>query len=202
LPPDKTELLKIREAVKRLNTCNIVITSVTRDDLDDGGAGHFADCIRILRDFKPGLKIEVLVPDFLGKSDSIEDVIYAGPDVFSHNLETVPWLYSKVRPQADYGRSLDVLRLTKQLRPGIITKSGIMVGLGETRAEIYAVMKDLIEARCDVLTIGQYLKPASWCIDVVEFLEPNEFMRFSKWAEELGFKRFRCSPFTRSSYFE
>jgi len=200
--PDKEELLKIKEAVQKLGIKNAVITSVTRDDLNDGGAGHFADCIDILRNSGKGLKIEALVPDFLGDKRSIEKVTGAKPDIFSHNLETVPRLYSKVRPGADYGRSLDILRYVKELDPGIITKSGIMTGLGEFREEIRDVMRDLRKADCDIITIGQYLKPGPDCLDVEEFLEPGEFDKFSEWAKEAGFKKYYCGPFVRSSYTE
>ncbi len=201
--PDKKELFCIKEAVERLGVRSIVVTSVTRDDLDDGGAGHFADCIAILRDIKRDLRIEVLVPDFLGKSDAIERVIRAGPDVFSHNIETVPRLYKRVRPQADYKRSLDVIRYAKEMGgPDFIAKSGLMTGLGETQEEIYKTMQDLKRAGCDIVTIGQYLRPDPGCLEVEEFLAPEKFTRFSEWAEELGFKRYSCSPFTRSSYLE
>lgn len=203
LLPDKKEPFNIKEAVERLGVRSIVITSVTRDDLDDGGAGHFADCIAILRDIREDLKIEVLVPDFLGKSDAVERVVRAGPDVFSHNIETVPRLYKRVRPEADYKRSLDVIRYAKELGgPDFITKSGLMAGLGEAQDEIYKTMQDLKGAGCDIVTIGQYLRPDSECLEVEEFLAPEKFIRFSKWAEDLGFKRFSCSPFTRSSYLE
>jgi len=223
--PDKKELFDIKEAVKKLDTHNVVITSVTRDDLEDGGAGHFADCIEILRELEilqpfglqdepPGknkkknsprahLKIEVLVPDFLGKKDAVKKVVCARPDVFSHNIETVPRLYSRVRPQADYNRSLDVIRHARELGgPGFITKSGLMVGLGETRDEVYIAMQDLKGAGCDIITIGQYLRPDSQSLEVEEFLHPEEFVRFSKWARDSGFKKSSCSPFTRSSYLE
>ncbi|MBU4176182.1 MAG: lipoyl synthase [Actinobacteria bacterium] len=198
--PDKEELFNIKEAVRRLGAKEIVITSVTRDDLDDGGAGHFADCIRGLRQADAGLGIEVLVPDFLGKADPIEKVVFAGPDIFSHNIETVPRLYNKVRPQAAYQRSLDVIRYAKGLDRGILTKSGLMAGLGETRQEVREVMQDLRDAGCDIITIGQYLRPVPRCLEVKEFLHPDEFNRFSTWAEEIGFTRSECSPFTRSSY--
>jgi lipoic acid synthetase len=194
--------LKIKKAVEKLDIHNVVITSVTRDDLKDGGAGYFAECVQILRDFKSHLKIEVLVPDFLGRRSSIQKVVSTGVDIFSHNVETVPRLYAKVRPQADYRRSLDVLRYAKDVNPALITKSGLMVGLGETKEELYNVMKDLKEAGCEILTVGQYLKPASYCIEVAEFLHPEEFVKFSRWAEEIGFKKFQCSPFARSSYLE
>ena len=199
---DREELLKIRDAVKKLNIKNVVITSVTRDDLADGGAGHFADCINILRAIGKGLKIETLVPDFLGDTNSIEMVVTAKPDIFSHNVETVARLYNKVRPEADYNRSLEVLMRAKELDSNIITKSGIMAGLGESREDIREVMSDLRKAGCDIITIGQYLKPDSDCLDVEEFLEPKEFDKFSEWAKELGFKKYYCGPFVRSSYTE
>lgn len=201
-PPDKRELFDIKEAVSRLGARNIVITSVTRDDLSDGGAGHFADCVEILRGGAHALNIELLVPDFLGRKDSIEKVISSGPDVFAHNIETVPRLYDRVRPGADYKRSLGVLKLAKESAPHLLTKSGIMVGIGEERKEIYETMNALRDVDCDILTIGQYLKPDSGCLDVEEFLRPGEFDKFSKWAEEMGFKKFSCSPFTRSSSLE
>lgn len=198
--PNKEELFRIREAVEKLEIKSVVITAVTRDDLSDGGAGHFADCINILRGIGRDLKIETLVPDFLGDRSSIEKVISSKPDIFSHNLETVPRLYSKVRRLADYSRSLEVLRYAKELDNSIVTKSGIMAGLGEFREEIRGVMQDLRKVNCDIITIGQYLKPASGCLDVEEFLEPREFDKFSEWAIEAGFKEYYCGPFVRSSY--
>lgn len=198
--PDKAELLRIKEATEVLGLKHVIVTSVTRDDLIDGGAGHFAECINILRRVGSGLKIEVLVPDFLGDKESIQKVVSARPDILSHNLETAPRLYNKVRPEADYSRSLEVLRYAKELDNSIITKSGIMAGLGEFREEILAVMKDLRKADCDIITIGQYLKPDAECLDVEEFLEPGEFDKFSKWAEEGGFKKYYCGPLVRSSY--
>ena len=197
--PDKKELFDIREAVRKLGLCSVVITSVTRDDLEDGGAGHFADCIKILRESNSDLRIEVLVPDFLGKRDLIDKVILAKPDIFSHNIETVPRLYNRVRPQADYKRSLDLIRYASAR---VTTKSGLMVGLGETRDEVRNTMEDLKEAGCGIITIGQYLRPDPSCLEVEEFLAPEEFTKFSRWAEELGFKKHSCSPFTRSSYLE
>ncbi len=200
--PDREELFRIKEAVKRLGLRNIIITSVTRDDLRDGGASHFVDCIEILKNTDPDLNIEVLVPDFLGKKDSIEKVVLAKPDILSHNVETAPRLYEKVRPQADYKRSLEVIRYAKELDKTLLTKSGLMVGLGEERQEVYSVMEDLKNVGCDIVTIGQYLKPNSQCLEVEEFLHPDEFIEFSKWLEELGFKKYSSSPFTRSSYLE
>lgn len=201
-PPDKDEIFDIKKAVKELGVRSLVITSVTRDDLLDGGAGYFADCIRILKDSDADLNIEVLVPDFLGKRHAIEKVVFADPDTFAHNVETVPRLYRKVRPQADYQRSLDVLKIAKESSPGCLTKSSIMVGLGEKEIEVYKVMQDLKNIGCEVITIGQYLKPAAGYLEVERFLHPEEFARFSKWAGELGFRKFSCSPFTRSSYLE
>jgi lipoic acid synthetase len=200
--PDRAELLKIKEAVEILDIKNIVITSVTRDDLHDGGADHFADCVNILKNAGRALKIEVLVPDFLGDKRSIEKVVSAGPDIFSHNLETVARLYGRVRPEADYNRSLEVIRYAKTLDNSMLTKSGIMAGFGEFREEVLGVMKDLRKADCDIITIGQYLKPSTECLEVEEFLEPKEFNKFSEWAKESGFKKYYCGPFVRSSYTE
>ncbi|MDP2920784.1 MAG: lipoyl synthase [Candidatus Omnitrophota bacterium] len=199
-PPDKEELFRIKEAIERLGITHAIITSVTRDDLADGGAGHFADCVNILKGIKGSAKIEVLVPDFCGDRKAIEKVISARPDIFSHNLETAPRLYSKVRPGADYRRSLEILKYAKALDKGIITKSGIMVGLGEFREEVRGVMADIRAVGCDIVTVGQYLKPGPDCLDVEEFLEPWEFDKFSEWARELGFKKYYCGPFVRSSY--
>jgi len=200
--PDKKEISKIKKAIKKLGIKNAVITSVTRDDLADGGTSHFGDCVRALKGAGKDLKIETLVPDFLGNKESIKEVVSAKPDIFSHNLETVPRLYGKVRPEADYRRSLEVLRYVKELDNSIITKSGIMAGLGEFREEIRNVMKDLREAGCDIITIGQYLKPNASCLEVEEFLKPAEFDKFSEWAKEAGFKKYYCGPFVRSSYEE
>lgn len=197
--PDRDEFLRIKEAIKRLGTRRVIITSVTRDDLEDGGAAYFADCVNILRQHDTGLHIEVLVPDFQGDKQSVQTVISAQPAVFSHNVETVPRLYPVVRPEADYKRSLSVLQYAKEKAHYIDVKSGIMVGLGETEDEIYSVMKDLKLSGCDIVTIGQYLRPDSRCLEVKEFLEPVRFEKFSEWARDLGFKGYSCSPFTRSS---
>ena len=176
--------------------------SVTRDDLEDGGAGHFADCVDILKRYDGLLDVEVLVPDFRGDRDSVKKVILSGPDTFSHNIETVPRLYVDVKPGSDYNRSLDVLRYAKKISRHIGIKSGIMAGIGETGEEIFRVMKDLRGAGCDIVTIGQYLKPGNDCVEVKDFLHPDKFRRFSTWAGELGFKKHSCSPLTRSSYLE
>jgi len=202
LLPEKEELFRIKEAVKRLDLQEVIITSVTRDDLEDGGSSHFADCIGVLREIDSSLSIEILVPDFLGNKSSIEKVVFAKPDIFSHNVETVPALYLKVRPKADYNRSLNLLRYVKELDSSLTTKSSLMVGLGEERDEVYRVMQDLRDVDCDMITIGQYLMPDSECLEVKEFLHPDEFIVFSKRAKELGFKKYSCSPFTRSSYLD
>ena len=170
--------------------------------MEGGGSSHFVDCIEVLRTLEFDLNIEVLVPDFLGEKSSMERIVFAEPDIFSHNIETVPRLYEKVRPEADYNRSLDVLRYVKKLDTNIITKSGLMVGLGEEKEEVYKVLIDLKDTGCDIVTIGQYLRPDSKCLEVQEFLHPEEFINFSKWIEELGFKKYSCSPFTRSSYLD
>lgn len=200
--PDKGELFRIKDAVERLGIKDVVITSVTRDDLSDGGASHFADCVNLLKGAGRGLKIEILAPDFLGDKGSVEKVVSSRPDIFSHNLETVPRLYSKVRHQADYNRSLEILKYAKELDANMVTKSGIMAGLGEFREEIREVIRDLRKVGCDIITIGQYLKPAAGCLEVEEFLEPAEFEKFSEWAKEEGFKKYYCGPFIRSSYTE
>jgi len=200
--PDKGELFRIKDAVERLGIKDVVITSVTRDDLSDGGASHFADCVNLLKGAGRGKKIEILAPDFLGDKGSVEKVVSSRPDIFSHNLETVPRLYSKVRHQADYNRSLEILKYAKELDANMVTKSGIMAGLGEFREEIREVIRDLRKVGCDIITIGQYLKPAAGCLEVEEFLEPAEFEKFSEWAKEEGFKKYYCGPFIRSSYTE
>jgi len=198
--PQREELFNIQKAVAELGLAHVVITSVTRDDLSDGGASHFADCIDILRKSDSELIIEVLVPDFLGKRYAIEKACSKGPDIFSHNIETVPRLYSVLRPEARYKRSLGLIRYARDLGGNFFIKSGLMVGLGETKDEIYEVMADLKAAGCDIITIGQYLRPDEGCLEVEEFLHPEEFAEFSRWAKDLGFKECSSSPFTRSSY--
>lgn len=158
-PVDPHEPAEVAEAVKKLNLQHVVITSVTRDDLPDGGAGVFKDCILHLREVMPETTIEVLTPDFKGDRKALETVLSAHPDVFNHNLETVPRLYPKIRPQANYGQSVGLLAMAKEIVPDILTKSGIMVGLGETQEEVFSVMDDLRRVHCDMLTIGQYLSP-------------------------------------------
>jgi len=199
LPPDPDEPERIVDAVLSLGLRFVVITSVTRDDLPDGGAGQFAMTIRILRRKIRGIKIEVLTPDFRGNIDALRTVLDESPDVFNHNIETVPRLYPLVRPEADYSVSMNILRMAKRLCPGIRTKSGIMVGLGETSDELYDVMGDLRDAGCDFLTIGQYLPPRRSNLPVVEYIRPEVFEEFRVRALEMGFKAVSSSPLTRSS---
>jgi len=179
---------------------HVVVTSVTRDDLPDGGAAHFAAVIRELRARMPEATVEVLVPDFQGSRESVRVVVEAGPDVFNHNVETVWSLYPQVRPQADYRRSLRILKTAKELKPQMLVKSGLMVGLGERPEEVEEVMKDLLQHGCDILTIGQYLRPSPQHLPVVEFLEPSHFERYGEIARRMGFRAVASAPFVRSSY--
>jgi lipoic acid synthetase len=179
---------------------HVVVTSVTRDDLEDGGAGHFAAVIAALQEIGPHITIEVLVPDFMGNEASIRTVLDARPDVFNHNVETVPSLYPGVRPQADYQRSLKVLSYAKQYSPAILTKSGLMLGLGERKDEVESVMKDLRAVDCDILTLGQYLCPSQEHLPVVEFISPDEFDHYHRLGMSMGFKAVPSGPFVRSSY--
>lgn len=178
-----------------------MITSVDRDDLRDGGAGHFVDCIREVRSLNPGMKIEILVPDFRGRMDrALEIMQQAPPDVFNHNLETVPRLYREARPGADYAWSLELLRQFREQHPGVPTKSGLMLGLGETREELLEVLQDLRDHGCDMLTLGQYLQPSRHHLPVTRFLSPEEFDELGDRAREMGFKQVASGPMVRSSY--
>jgi len=199
LPPDKYEPERIAEAVVLLRLKFVVITSVTRDDLSDGGASHFAQTIKAIRERDKDIKVEVLTPDFRGDINALKTVLDAEPDVFNHNIETVPRLYPMVRPKADYFASLNMLKSTKRLYPDIKTKSGIMLGLGEKRAEVLSVLSDLREAGCDFLTIGQYLMPRKENIPVVEYIKPEVFEEYRTRGLEMGFKAVASSPLTRSS---
>jgi lipoic acid synthetase len=199
MPPDNDEPLMVAEAAKELVLKFAVITSVTRDDLPDGGAEQFARTIEAVREKVKLIKIEVLTPDFNGDSHALKTVLDAGPDVFNHNVETVPRLYSTVRPMADYRRSVDVIKTAGMLSTDIRTKSGIMIGLGETEAEVLQVMRDLREADCDFLTIGQYLQPRRTNIAVVEYIHPDVFEMYRKKGLEMGFRAVSSSPLTRSS---
>lgn len=197
---DLQEPFHIAEAVKKWQLKYIVITSVTRDDLLDGGAGHFANVIKAIRDINEDVLIEVLIPDFGGNSDSLLKVVKAGPDVINHNIETVPRLYPEVRPMASYGRSLEVLANVKIMDNGILTKSGIMLGLGENHEEVINVFKDLRKKDCDFLTIGQYLAPSKHHHPVIKYYHPDNFENYRKLALETGFKSVASAPLVRSSY--
>lgn len=190
----------LAEAVAELGLGHVVITSVDRDDLDDGGAGQFARCITRIRDTSPGTTIEVLTPDFLRKDGAVETVVEAGPDVFNHNLETVPRLYRPVRPGARYDHSLALLGRVKQLDGAMFTKSGLMAGLGEERAEVHEVMDDLRAMDVDFLTIGQYLRPTARHIAVDRYVTPEEFDDYREKAFAKGFLMVSATPLTRSSY--
>jgi len=190
----------VGEAVAELGLAHVVVTSVDRDDLNDGGAGHFARVIRAIRERSPGTTIEVLTPDFLRKDGAIETVVEARPDVYNHNLETVPRLYRPVRPGARYFTSMRLLARVKELAPSMFTKSGLMVGLGETRDEILQVMDDMRAADVDFLTIGQYLQPTPRHHPVDRFVPPSEFAEFKQHALGKGFLMVSASPLTRSSY--
>jgi lipoic acid synthetase len=197
---DPFEPVHVAEATAKLGLKHVVVTSVDRDDLADGGADHFAQTIRAIREKSPGTTIEVLTPDFLRKSGALEEVVKAKPDVFNHNLETVPSLYLSVRPGARYFHSVRLLERAKELDPSTFTKSGIMVGLGETRNEILQVMDDLRSANVDFLTIGQYLQPTLKHHPVIRYVEPPEFEALKSIAYAKGFLMVSSSPFTRSSH--
>lgn len=197
---DPHEPANVGKAVAALGLAHIVITSVDRDDLDDGGAGHFAETIRQIRSRAPKTTIEVLTPDFLRKPGAIEIVVEAKPDVFNHNLETVPRLYRSVRPGARYFTSMQLLARVKDLDPTMFTKSGLMVGLGETREEVLQVMDDMRAADVDFLTVGQYLQPTPKHHPIDRFVPPDEFRQLKEMAEGKGFLLVAASPLTRSSY--
>jgi lipoyl synthase len=200
-PLDQGEPGQLAEAVHSMQLQYVVITSVDRDDLRDGGASHFIECIRAVRQFNPGIRIETLVPDFRGRIDqALQQFQAVQPDVFNHNLETVPRLYKKARPGADYQGSLNLLQRFKQQHPGVQTKSGLMLGLGEKRAEVERVMLDLREHGCDMLTLGQYLQPSREHLPVSRFVPPEEFEQLRKLGESMGFSNVASGPMVRSSY--
>ena len=200
LPLDADEPRRVALAAKSLGLKHVVVTSVNRDEIFDGGAAHFASVIENLRAEMPQTTIEVLTPDFRGRRFAIEIVCRARPHVFNHNTETVPRLYRTVRPQAKYVRSLDFLRTVKEIEPTIFTKSGIMLGLGETEDEVIQVLSDWKDAGVDAVTMGQYLKPGKGYLDVVEYVHPTQFDRYRAIAEEMGFLYVASGPFVRSSY--
>ena len=197
---DLLEPFKIATATKELNLKHVVITSVDRDDLDDGGAEHFANVILEVKKINPSTTIEVLTPDFLRKKESYKKVVNANPDVFNHNIETVPSLYRKIRPGSKYFTSVNLLKSAKQINNQIFTKSGIMMGLGETKDEVLQVMDDLLEANVDFLTIGQYLQPTIKHYPLYRYVHPDEFLELKKIALSKGFLIVASSPLTRSSY--
>jgi lipoic acid synthetase len=199
-PLDATEPIRLAEAVKRLNLNHVVITSVNRDDLPDGGASQFVRCIEETRKISPKTTIEVLIPDLCGNWDALAIILSANPEVLNHNTETIPRLYRRTRPQGDYGRSLELLKRTREIVPSTYTKSGLMVGLGETDAEIRQVMEDLRAVDCDILTLGQYLQPTQKHLGVQEFVTPEQFEAWRIFGESIGFLQVVSSPLTRSSY--
>jgi lipoic acid synthetase len=199
-PLDPQEPARVAEAVEGMGLTYVVVTSVTRDDLSDGGAGHFAATLHEIRRRVPGAQIEVLIPDFQGDPAALETVLRARPDVLNHNIETVPRLYPRVRPQADYRRSLELLRRAGEIAPGIPTKSGLMLGLGERPEEIRRTLQDLRVAGCRILTLGQYLQPSPEHLPVEAYIPPDDFESWRKAALDIGFSEVASAPFVRSSY--
>ncbi len=209
-PVDEQEPIRVARAAQALGLTYVVVTSVTRDDLSDGGAGQFARTITAIKEIvtdntlknspDTSARVEVLIPDFQGDKAALKTVLDAGPDVLNHNVETVPSLYAKVRPQANYQRSLDLLARARQMTPHIPVKSGIMVGLGETMAQLTDTMADLREHGCEILTIGQYLQPTKAHLPVVTYYAPEQFEILETLARQTGFKKIACGPHVRSSY--
>jgi lipoyl synthase len=201
LPVDAKEPELLVDAVSTMSLKYVVITSVDRDDLRDGGAKHFSDCVKAVRDAKPGIKVEILTPDFRGRMESALDALSVSPpDVFNHNMETVPRLYKKARPGADYQWSLDLIKKFGERHPDVPTKSGLMVGLGEEVDEIKAVMRDLRDHGATMLTIGQYLAPSDSHLPIERYYTPEEFDELSLYGEQIGFKHVASGPLVRSSY--
>jgi len=198
LEPDEPD--RVAEAAHRLQLKHVVITSVTRDDLPDGGAAHFAATIRAVRSRMPGCTVEVLIPDFQGDEAALATVLDARPDVLNHNLETVPHIYPAVRPRADYRQSLELLARSKRIAPNIPIKSGIMVGLGETDEQVLAVLDDLAAIRCDIVTIGQYMRPSREHPPVKRYVEPEQFDRYAAEGQKRGIPHTFSAPLVRSSY--
>jgi len=197
---DPDEPANVARMAARMNLRYVVITSVNRDDLADGGSSHFAETVREVRRALPQARIEVLTPDFCGALEAVARVLDAGPHVFNHNMETVPRLYRRVRPQADYRQSLDVLAFARRHTPGVLTKSGFMVGLGEMEHEVHSLLRDLRASGADVATIGQYLQPTRHNLPVAAFIEPRQFDRYRDFGLSLGFKAVFSGPLVRSSY--
>ena len=200
-PVDPDEPLRVAKTAKDLKLKYVVITSVTRDDLEDGGASHFAATIKAIKSLLPdNIKIEVLIPDFQGDTRALKIVVNAKPDVLNHNIETIPSLYQTARPQANYRQSLELLKNAKSIDPQMPVKSGIMVGLGETIQELEQTMKDLFNHGCNILTIGQYLQPTKAHLKVEKYYSPDEFTILEKKAKQIGFNKIASGPFVRSSY--
>ena len=199
-PLDPTEPTRLAEAVRRMQLNHVVITSVNRDDLPDGGASQFVHCINAIHKTSPHTTIEVLIPDLCGNWQALEIILQSQPEVLNHNTETISRLYSRVRPQGNYKRTMELLQRSRQISPSIYTKSGIMVGLGETDTEIRQVMEDLRAADCDILTIGQYLQPSRKHLQVSNFVTPEQFAAWQTFCENLGFLQVVSSPLTISSY--
>ena len=197
---DPSEPANVARMAAEMRLSYVVITSVNRDDLEDGGSRHFAETVREVRRALPKARIEVLTPDFCGDCEAVARVLDAGPHVFNHNMETVPRLYARVRPQADYIQSLDVLKFARRKAPAVLTKSGFMVGLGETETEVRELLRDLRTAQTDVATIGQYLQPTRRNLPVAEFVEPRQFDAYRDYGLSLGFKAVFSGPLVRSSY--
>lgn len=200
-PLDATEPERLAQAVDELDLSFVVLTSVNRDDLPGGGASHFVATIAALRARRPGLRIEVLTPDFCGNWESVAQVVAAAPTVYNHNLETIARLYPTVRPQARYRRSLELLQRVKAQAPGMWTKSGIMVGLGETDDEVRWLMDDLVAHGVDIFTVGQYLRPSLEHHDILRFVTPEQFEQYRQWGLAAGFRYVASGPYVRSSYF-
>lgn len=199
-PLDSTEPERLAEAVRRMRLNHVVITSVNRDDLPDGGASQFVGCIQAIRATSPNTTIEVLIPDLCGNWGALELILQAQPEVLNHNTETVPRLYRRVRPQGNYDRTLELLHRSRALAPWTYTKSGLMVGLGETDAEIRQAMQDLRAVDCDIITLGQYLQPSQKHLKVDSFIPPEQFDAWKEFGESIGFLQVVSSPLTRSSY--
>jgi lipoic acid synthetase len=197
---DPAEPRHVADMAAQMNLRYVVITSVNRDDLPDGGSHHFAETVREVRFAIPGAQVEVLTPDFNGDLDAVARVLDAGPDVYNHNMETVRRLYRRVRPQADYAQSLAVLRFAKRHRPDVLTKSGLMVGLGESAEEVHHLLRDILAADVDVATIGQYLQPTRRNLRVAEYVSPAQFEAYREYGLSIGFKMVFSGPFVRSSY--
>ncbi|HEY3297542.1 MAG TPA: lipoyl synthase [Armatimonadota bacterium] len=200
LPVDSDEPTRVADAAAEMGLRYVVVTSVTRDDLPDGGAAQFADTIRAIRRKTPEARVEVLIPDLGGDSDSLKVIVDAEPFVLNHNIETVPRLYPEVRPQAIYERTLRLIETVKAIRPSVYTKSGLMVGLGESKDEVVEVLRDLRKHQCDIVTIGQYLRPSRTNLAVAEYVEPARFEEYKQIGDSMGFRYIASGPFVRSSY--